>query len=269
METKQINSAETYHLSRFQINTFKDKGAIYLPEVENNENIKLLGPVITNAVEKFTVEKRSLKKRDTYGKAFLQVMNLWQRDEAVKEFTLKKKFAQIAAKLLNVDKVRIYHDQALFKEAGGGATPWHQDQYYWPLNTLNTVTMWMPLVDIDPSMGILTFAEGSHRDGLVKNIPISDESESLLEDYINEKGYNIFMPPAMKAGDATFHYGYTLHKAPGNSSPKMREVMTIIYFADGARVTTPINEAQENDRQSWLDGTEAGQMAASRLNPIV
>ena len=151
METKQINSAETYHLSRFQINTFKDKGAIYLPEVENNENIKLLGPVITNAVEKFTVEKRSLEKRDTYGKAFLQVMNLWQRDEAVKEFTLKKKFAQIAAKLLNVDKVRIYHDQALFKEAGGGATPWHQDQYYWPLDTLNTVTMWMPLIDIDPS----------------------------------------------------------------------------------------------------------------------
>jgi len=39
--------------------------------------------------------------------------------------------------------VRIYHDHALFKEAGGRATYWHQDQYYWPLDTADTVTMAM------------------------------------------------------------------------------------------------------------------------------
>ena len=36
--------------------------------------------------------------------------------------------------------VRLYHDQALFKEAGGGITPWHQDQHYWPLDTDRTIT---------------------------------------------------------------------------------------------------------------------------------
>lgn len=29
---------------------------------------------------------------------------------------------------LQVDGVRIYHDQALFKSPGGGPTPWHCDQ---------------------------------------------------------------------------------------------------------------------------------------------
>ena len=43
---------------------------------------------------------------------------------------------EIATELMQTDGARLYHDQALFKEAGGGITPWHADQYYWPLNRL-------------------------------------------------------------------------------------------------------------------------------------
>ncbi|MEJ7661127.1 MAG: phytanoyl-CoA dioxygenase family protein [Hymenobacter sp.] len=92
-------------------------------------------------------------------------MNLWRADEGVRRFVLARRFARLAADLLGVENVRIYHDQALFKEPGGGPTPWHQDQYYWPVDTTNTITMWMPLVDIDVAMGMLTFASGSHRQG--------------------------------------------------------------------------------------------------------
>src|SRR5207249_11996994 len=55
----------------------------------------------------------------------------------------------------------LYHDQALFKEAGGGRTPWHQDMYYWPLDTDRTITMWMPLVDVPAEVGSMLFASGS------------------------------------------------------------------------------------------------------------
>ena len=37
-------------------------------------------------------------------------------------------------RLLQTPGVRMYHDQALYKEAGGGYTPWHVDQFYWPLD---------------------------------------------------------------------------------------------------------------------------------------
>ena len=109
-----------------------------------------------------------MEERDTYGKAFLQIMNFWKVDENVRKFTLAKRFAKVAADLLGVENVRIYHDQALYKEPGGGFTPWHQDQYYWPLSTTNTITMWMPLIDITVDMGMLTFASNSHNSGFCR-----------------------------------------------------------------------------------------------------
>ena len=269
MSTFKINQEGKPSLSAEQVLSFQQKGAIHLSGVASREEMSFFRPAINEAVKKNNTETRKMEERDTYGKAFLQVMNLWQADERVRKFTLHNKFANIAAQLLGVDRVRIYHDQALYKEAGGGATPWHQDQYYWPLDTQKTVTMWMPLIDIDVPMGMLTFAEGSHKDGLVKSIPISDESQSLLEAYVAEKGYPIFRPDFMEAGDATFHYGHTLHKAPGNSSNQLREVMTIIYYADGSVITTPENDAQEADRLRWFDGMNPGELAASYLNPVV
>ncbi len=62
------------------------------------------------------------------------------------------------SQLFGVKNVRLCHDQALIKEAGGGITPWHQDAMYWPLDGTKCITMWMPLVDITTDMGVLTFA---------------------------------------------------------------------------------------------------------------
>ena len=210
-----------------------------------------------------------MEERDTYGKAFLQIMNLWQLDEQVRTFSLAKRFAKIAADLLGVPNVRLYHDQALYKEAGGGLTPWHQDQYYWPLDTSNTVTMWMPLMNIDEAMGMLTFASGSQQAGFVENLAISDESEAMLEKYIKDKAFPITRASTMQAGDATWHYGWTLHNASGNNAAITREVMTIIFFADGATVTEPKNQHQEADRLRWLEGLQPGTLAASALNPLL
>lgn len=49
-----------------------------------------------------------------------------------------------------VEGVRIYHDQALNKEPGGGYTPWHCDGYYWPVQSDKIVTAWVPLQVASP-----------------------------------------------------------------------------------------------------------------------
>ncbi|MES2520595.1 MAG: phytanoyl-CoA dioxygenase family protein [Bacteroidota bacterium] len=267
--TNLPNLDTQYCITEKQHSDYQANGHILLRNILTYEEVETYREVIVNAAERFNTEKRKMEERDTYGKAFLQIMNLWEVDENVRKFTLAKRFGKIAADLMGVEKVRLYHDQALFKEAGGGLTPWHQDQYYWPLDTKNTITMWMPLVDISVEMGMLTFASGSQELGFMGNLEISDKSEAFLGNIVKENGYPITRAETMKAGDATFHAGWTLHAAPGNSSNKMREVMTIIFIEDGVKIIEPKNENQEADRLRWFNGLPAGNLAASEINPIL
>lgn len=259
-----------YPLTTEQASTLRREGHVFLPGVCAPEEIAAYRPVINAAADKFNTETRPMEERDTYSKAFLQIMNLWARDEAVKKFTTARRFAKIAADLLGVDGVRIYHDQALFKEPGGGLTPWHQDQYYWPLDTDNTITMWMPLVDIPAAIGTMTFGTKSHELGYLGEFEISDESDRVFEQIIAANNMKLAHYGAMQAGDATWHKGWTLHGAPGNPTTTLREVMTIIYFADGTRITDPAgNPNRQADLDWWLPGLQPGDLAASPLNPLV
>jgi len=257
-----------YQLDDRQKASFRENGHVLLRGVADAAEIAAYEPVITAAVDRFSADVRPLAERDTYARAFLQISNIWETDEAVKKFSMARRFGKIAADLMGVDGVRMYHDQALYKEAHGGFTPWHQDQYYWPLDTSNTITMWMPLVDVSIEMGALTFASKSHRDGYQVAMKISDESEDYFSKLVREKGYPIAQE-AMQAGDATFHAGWTLHNAPGNNTDRMRKVMTIIYFADGAGTIIPDNPNREADLTRWHPGVKAGEPAVSPLNPIV
>jgi hypothetical protein len=49
----------------------------------------------------------------------------------------------------------------------------------------------------------------------------------------------------------------------------MREVMTVIYFADGTRVGPADNANRKNDLADWLPGCQPGGPAASELNPLL
>ena len=261
--------AGDYSISKEQAAEFQRDGHILLRNLATPLEIADYRKVILEAREKYGQEATPLEQRDTYGKAFLKGMNLWPKDEGVAKFVLSRRFAKVAADLLGVNGVRVYHDQALLKEPGGGLTPWHQDQHYWPLDTDNTITLWMPLVDIPEEIGSMTFGSGSHRLGYLGDLAISETSDTVLANIIREKGITTHHDGAMSAGDATYHSGWTLHSAPGNPTPNMREVMTIIYFADGTRAGHADNANRANDLAGWLPGIKPGELAASPLNPVV
>jgi ectoine hydroxylase-related dioxygenase (phytanoyl-CoA dioxygenase family) len=262
--------ADDYALSPEQVAEFQRHGHVLLRGVCSTMEVAAYRKVISDATYRYNTETRPMEERDTYARAFLQIMNLWTRDEKVRKFVLARRFARIAAELMHAEGVRLYHDQALYKEGGGGHTPWHQDQYYWPLRTegIQAVTMWMPLVDVPIEMGALTFASGSHKEGFLGHLEISDKSHDEFENLVKTRGFPVVTEP-MRAGDATFHASWLLHSAPGNASPTTREVMTVIYFADGVQTFEPDNEHRANDLKSWLPGVKAGEPAASELNPIL
>lgn len=257
-----------YSVDPSQAEAYQRDGHVLLRGVASKDEVAAYRTVIGDAFRSRQPATVPLEQRDSYHKAFVQIANLWEEDDAVARFVTARRFGKIAADLMGVDGVRLYHDQALFKEPGGGPTFWHQDQYYWPLDTPHTVTMWMPLVDVPVEMGALTFASTSHANGCVAQMAISEDSEQALDRIVKERRFPICCE-SMRAGDATFHSGWTMHCAPGNSTDRMREVMTVIYVADGVRIIEPDNPHRPADLARWFPGLAAGDVAASRINPLV
>lgn len=256
-----------YAVGEEEIGAFRRDGHVRLRALASRAEVEAYRPAIRGVVDAVAARHDAQGRIDDYNHLFTQVTNAWRLADPVRRFVLARRFARVAARLMGVRGVRLYHDQALFKEPGGKPTPWHRDQYYWPLDTDDTVTMWMALVDVSLEMGPMTFASGSCRAEDVPNLAISAESEALAR-YVAAKGFPL-VGETLGAGDATFHSGRTLHSARPNLSPARREVMTIIYFADGARLRAPANPFQATDARVFLPGIEPGEPAASELNPVL
>ena len=209
-----------------------------------------------------------MEKRNTYQKAFIQVTNLWEKNEIIKSFVFGKKISRLASELLDVNGVRLYHDQALFKEGGGGYTPWHADQYYWPFASEKCCTAWIPLQDTSLNMGPISFAKGSHRFEYGRKFEISDESENKIKKSFSNDNYEIF-EESFNLGDISFHYGWTFHRAAKNQLKKTRGVMTIIFIDSKMKLKKPENINQESDKKNWCPGIKIGDIIMSEKNPII
>jgi ectoine hydroxylase-related dioxygenase (phytanoyl-CoA dioxygenase family) len=264
--TAGLNSI--YSLASDQIRSYQENGHILLRGVASREEVQWFRPRIKEVVERAALQKDSQKRIEDYTRLFFQVTNIWRLDDKVRDIVFSRRFARIAAELMGVKGVRLYHDQALFKPAGGKPTPWHQDQFYWPLDTPNTITMWMPMIDLTEEMGTMLFANGSHKGGPLLQQSISEEAGADFERLVKERAFPV-RTYALNAGDATFHAGWTVHSAHPNMSGIMREVLTVIYYEDGARIVEPDTDFRKVDMEVFHPGQKPGEAAASPLNPLL
>lgn len=259
---------EPYALTEEQIAFYQENRFIKLRQVLNKEVIDHFGEVITRKVHELNTVETPLEARDTYGKAFLQLMNLWRDDEEIKRFVFSKRLARIATELMRVDGVRLYHDQALYKEAGGGITPWHADQYYWPLSNDNTVTCWIPLQATPLEMGPLEFSAASHRIVEGRDLMIGDESEAVMTKKLRVTDFPHVIE-AFDLGEVSFHSGWIFHRAGANTTDEVRKVMTIIYMDKDMLLKQPENKHQLNDWNTWCPGAEVGRVIDTPINPVL
>ncbi len=259
---------QNYILSKEQVAFYKENRYIKLKEVLDRETLNHFNSIISKKVNELNQQEVPIEERSTYGKAFLQLFNLWLEDEGIKELIFSKRIAKIAADLMQVDGVRLYHDQALFKEAGGGITPWHADQHYWPLATDKTITAWIPLQEVPLEMGPLEFSAGSHEILEGRELSISDDSEKQIEKRLKVTDFKHVIEP-FDAGEISFHSGWVFHRAGANTTSMMRKVMTIIYMDKDMILKQPTNEGQQNDWETWCPGAKVGEVINTPINPIL
>jgi ectoine hydroxylase-related dioxygenase (phytanoyl-CoA dioxygenase family) len=259
---------EPFTITAEQISFFRKNAFIKIKNVLSPEVVQYMNETISEEVKRLNTQHLPMEQRDTYGKAFLQIFNLWTKSEAVKEIVFSKRLAKMASDLMGVEGVRMYHDQALFKEPGGGHTPWHADQYYWPLSSDKTVTVWIPLQKTDLELGPLEFSAGSHQLTEGRNLKISDESEKEIQRKLTLRDFEQVVEP-FDVGEVSFHTGWVFHRAGPNKTDTMRRVMTVIYMDKDMRLKEPINENQIADWETWCPGAKVGDVIDSPLNPIL
>ena len=257
-----------YELTSEQIASYRSNGFIKLKNVLSPEVVEYMRTTISAEVQRLNTQHIPLEQRDTYSKAFLQIMNIWTQSEAVKDIVFSKRLAKIATDLMGVEGVRMYHDQALYKEAGGGFTPWHADQYYWPLSNDNTVTVWMPLQATPLEMGPLEFSAKSQRLQDGRALKISDDSETVIQKKLTLNDFEQVVEP-FDLGEVSFHSGWVFHRAGANTTDKVREVMTIIYMDKEMKIKQPTNKNQQDDWETWCPNAVVGEVIDSPINPVL
>lgn len=242
--------------------SFARDGFVLVPDLLDAAELDRFGRIADAAVAARTRSYRPLEERSAYEQSFLQCINLWEDTPEMRPLTFHPRVCAVAAGLLGVERIRLWHDQALYKEAGGRETDAHQDQPYWPILETDTITAWIPFDDVGHDDGPMGFVPGSHRLGLRRFVNIFfGTPEPLLAHPALGDREPVFVP--VPRGGVLFHHGLTVHLAHANRSPRTRRVHTAIYFRDGS-TRAPVGVHQSVDRA----GIRPGEVIASDATPI-
>ena len=261
-----LNSS--FSLNDEQLEFYAKNRYIKLRSVLSPSLIDHFNGIISDRVKKLSNDLPPLDQRDSYGKAFIQIMNLWVNDPLITQLIHAPRLAQIATDLMGTKGVRLYHDQALFKEGGGGITPWHADQYYWPLKSDKTITAWIPLQKTPLEMGPLEFSAGSHLIRKGRELEIGAESENQIHKNLKITDCPHVIEP-FDIGEVSFHSGWIFHRAGANQTNQVRKAITIIYMDRDMILKSPENKNQINDWKTWCPGAQIGEVIDTPLNPVL
>ena len=116
------------------VEAFRRDGFAVVPGLLGDEELEGLGAEVDQGVaRRKRHDARTLAEKSRYEQSFIQCQNLWEDCPGVRQLTFHPRVTEVAARLLGAERIRLWHDQALYKEPGGRLTDPHQDHPYWPI----------------------------------------------------------------------------------------------------------------------------------------
>lgn len=259
--------AAAYRLTDEQRSFFGRNGYIKLPGVLSQPAVRRLRLEMARCfVHAFGVDPDA-------GAAdrFLSIEMAWLDNVVIRRFVLSPRIARLAAELLDVDAVRLYHDNLLAKQPGCGRTPWHFDRHHFPLATDDIVTAWIPAQAIPQAMGPLAFAGPIEAHTAVSDIAF-DKFGTSYDQRVDEtfrcakRDIHIDDGP-FASGDVSFHHNVCFHSAGSNRTRFSRMALANTFFADGTRVVEHPTMVS-GDWRKFMPGVGPGEVVDSDLNPV-
>ena len=254
-----------YEITDHHCQTFRKEGFLKLPNVLSETAVLLLRKELKRILSRTFNVRVDVESNNR----FLSLEMMWLENKFIRNYVLSPRIAKIAADLLGVPRIRLYHDNVLAKEPGCGRTPWHCDDYHFPLDTQKVVTAWIPAQPIPLSMGPLEFARPLDIFELVKDIKFNKFDTSYdrrVAEVFKLNEVEIEDGP-FAIGEVSFHHNRSFHTAKANRTKQTRIVLANTFFADGARI---VNEPTmvSGDWQKFIPNVGPGEIAATTLNPI-
>ena len=255
-----------YPVSDDKVTFFQENGYVRFDNVLSPDEVEVMREALERGMDQKKAFARDLAGG---GDKIVQMVNLWEVDDVCRAYSTSPRLAEMAKRLTGSDSVRLFHDQALVKKPGpSAASPWHQDQPYWPSKEPGMLSCWMALDDVTIDRGCMQFIPGTHKWGEFDPISFAGDGPAL-QDLVSEEQKAQWnpVPVELKAGDCTWHHGLTFHFTRPNTTEHIRRAFVTIYIPDGVtyaadeKMEGPLSDSITSQKGDPLRGTKFLELA--------
>ncbi len=247
-----MKDSQTVNISDQQVETFSRDGVVILRNMFSADWIRLLKAGIARNLAEHG-ERTRIWDRSSDGKYTLYDSDNWGRIDEYRKFVFESSIRVIASRLLNTSKVNFFFEAVFIRSDGVQfKTPWHQDEPYWSVEGFDTVSIWMPLMDVKKKSA-LSFVPGSHRwDKKFKQQDFGELNPDNQNDVYKVKFDSSWEPMPdidsdrekfnvvswdMSAGDCVAFNGRIIHGGSGQlESGKELQVFNTQWLGDDVKV---------------------------------
>ena len=223
-------------LTEAEIQTYRDEGVVVVRNAVDPQWVEQLLAVADHQLNNPSKLVNDVNAGATEDRLFTD-RYLWRNNDVINRFVRESGCGRLAAQAMGSSSTRFYFDHLLVKKVNTkAATPWHQDAPYWPFRGKQIASIWLALTPVTVSGSGMEFVRKSHLDDVYylpavfngeantggqwaaqqKGVPVPD-IEAARDQY-DIAGWD------MQPGDALVFSAWTLHGAPGNSSPTQDRV---------------------------------------------
>lgn len=228
----------TVTLTPEQIAFFHENGYLALPAITTEEELE----VMRAAYDRIFAERAGREEGNQFDLAgtdddddepdLPQILNPSKYAPELRDTLARANALRIVRQLLG-DDMQYTGDHAILKPANhGAATPWHQDEAYWnPDLEYRSVSVWLPLQDVNEENGCMQFIAGSHKTDIFPHQPINNDPRIHGLEAAAEVDLSQPAICPLPAGGATFHPSRTMHYTAPNHSDAPRRALIMMFGA--------------------------------------
>lgn len=181
-----------------------------------------------NLIESFDISEQEFETKlyALFEKDFQQIVYCGKQAQhliSLHRLSLSESILEVLKELglefpvINVRPTIFFNSPRLGKRVVDWRKPAHQD-FRTTQGSLDSTIVWVPLIDIDKSLGALEIVPESHKLGLL-DYTVQNDYHSLAEDA--EEGLR-FVPVEVERGDALFFSTLLVHRSGNNTSGSVR-----------------------------------------------